>query len=192
MFALQSSAPWLVYRIPLKCQLQLPGNGCLEQWSEKDAEVTLGSVERMPQLISDVCQELPHVCHPCETAEEISLLRWMVWEDNQTWFWNWYIYLCKWTNRSSDNQSISVSFTWGCSFGWTEKMEGLSQRCGRTSPDSEMPIPEKALLKGSCHSLPFDVFCVYYLLTVPLTSPLPLFNIFRISSTIRSQQVSIP
>lgn len=131
MFAFQSSNPRLVYRIPLACQLQLTGSGCLKQWSKKNAEATSGlsGKECHNWLVMSI-----RSCHTCvtpiiyDTVEEICLLRWMVWEDKQIWFWNRYIYLCKWTNRFSDDQSISVSFTWGCSFGWTEKMQGLNQQ----------------------------------------------------------------
>ena len=166
MFALQSSQPGLLYRISPRCQLQLTGSVCLKQWRGQGAEATSG-------LSGEECHDWSVMsvgsCQTgvtpiiCATVEGICQLRWMGWEGNQTWFWNRYIYLCKWTNWFSDNQSISVSFTWGCSFGWPEKMEGLNQQSQRCLKSWHlMLLPENALLEGSDHSSSLDLLCIYY------------------------------
>lgn len=161
MFALQSSNPGLVYRISLECQLQLTGSGRLKHWSEEDAEAISGLSRKECHNWSVMSVRN---CSTCVTqliygaVGEICLPRWMVREDNQTAFWNRYIYLCKWTNRFSDHQSISVSLTCGCSFGWTKKMEGLNQQCWRhqkswhwdalylTAPAEHIPPPLHSVL----------------------------------------------
>lgn len=158
--------PKLIYRIPLECQLQLTVSGCLKHWSEKDAEATSGlsGKECHNWLVMSV-----RSCCTCVTliiydrVEEICLLRWMVWEDNQIRFWNRYIYLCKWTNRFCDNQSISVSFTWGCSFGWNEQMEGLNKQSWRPwkSWHQDAACPKRSCLMDAAA----QCFCTCYAFT---------------------------